>query len=542
MHPEPLRLSKRTLALAALAALCSCAAACPPPERSLLRINDAAIGELDPHKASDYADSILMFNLYDFLVRTAPDGHVVPDLAIAWTISENGLTYTFQLHETALFHDGSPVEAEDVVYSIERLKRLGRGYAYLLPDLESVRAVDAKTVRCVLKKRFAPFLGALTRVAIVNRQRVTANAEDDGLGEAFLSASDAGSGAYRVVSHNPRELTLMQRFERHFQPFALGAPEIVRLKYSMAVPTVRALMARGEHELTRLSMPPEILRALSETPGIELVQDRGSTSFYIQLNTKRAPTDDVHFRRAMALAFDYDAVLRLLAVNDELQSGLPTRGPLPPNLLGYDDTMAFPARDLDAARRELRQSRYAPGEHPVQIQWVSEVGNTERVALLFQQNMAELGIDVKVTRAPWALVLDRASRPETTPHANTVDVSAYTPDPDSILTAMYHSSSSGSWSAMAWLQDADIDARIEHGREVLDPKERELLYRSLNHDLVQLQPAIFGYRTATVVAKQSYVHAPRLEDPARAVPTTGANYVFREFTLRRPPRINVDKK
>ena len=83
-------------------------AACQPPERRLLRVNDAAIGELDPHKASDYADSILMMNVYDFLVRTAPDGSVVPDLATGWAASEDGRTYTFSLRNDARFHDGAP--------------------------------------------------------------------------------------------------------------------------------------------------------------------------------------------------------------------------------------------------------------------------------------------------------------------------------------------------------------------------------------------------------------------------------------------------
>ncbi len=504
-------------------------AACQPPERRLLRVNDAAIGELDPHKASDYADSILMMNVYDFLVRTGPDGRVVPDLATGWTVAEDGRTYTFALRDDPRFHDGTPVEAGDVVFSMERMTQLNRGYSYLLPELESVIAVDPNTVRFTLNAAFAPFVAALTRVAIVNRERV------DGQPETFLSSEAAGSGAYEVVSHDPRQLTLLHRSEAHHQPFAPDAPEIVRIKYSMAVPTVRALMGRGQHEITRLSMPPEVLRALARSPGIELAHDRGTSSFFIMLNTRRPPTDDVHFRRALAHAFDYDALLRLLQVDETFANGVPSRGPVPPRLLGHDPEASIPRRDLEAARRALARSRYTPDEHPVEIQWVTEVGNTERASLLFQQNMAEIGVRVEITGAPWALVLDRASRAETTPHANTVDVSAYTPDPDSILTAMYHSDNSGSWSAMAWLQDPAIDARIEAGRAILERAARERHYLELNRDLVALQPAIFGYRTSTVIAKQRFVTAPQLDDPSRAIPTTGGNYVFREYSLGPPP-------
>lgn len=132
-------------------------------------------------------------------------------------------------------------------------------------------------------------------------------------------------------------------------------------------------------------------------------------------------------------------------------------------------------------------------------------------------------------------MLDPASRPETTTHANPVDGSAYTPDPDSIRTAMYHSASAGGWSAMAWLGDPAIDARIEAGRAILDRAAREKHYMELNRNLVALQPAIFGCRTPTVVAKQRFVSAPRLDDPTRAVPTTGGNYLPQEFSIETVP-------
>ena len=88
---------------------------------------------------------------------------------------------------------------------------------------------------------------------------------------------------------------------------------------------------------------------------------------------------------------------------------------------------------------------------------------------------------------------------------------------------------------MSWLQDPAVDARIEAGRAILDPAARERHDRELNRNLVARQPAIFGYRTTTVVARQRFVRAPRLEDASRAVPTPGGNYVFGEYSLGTPP-------
>jgi peptide/nickel transport system substrate-binding protein len=512
--------------------------ACTPPPARVLRLNDAAIGELDPHKGSDYADAILMYNVYDFLVRPGPGGSIERDLADSWTISEDGRVYQFRLRD-AVFHDGTPVEASDVVFSARRMMEMNRGFSYLFPDF-TVAAPASDRVVFTLEAPFAPFLDGLIRLAIVNEEAVRANLDDGPFGDLgdygglYLSAEAAGSGPYRVVSHNPRELTVLRPFDEHPAGFAPDAPEIVRFKYSMQTPTVRALLTRGQHELTRLALPVAVLRSLANVEGIELRQDIRSTNHYIKLNTKRPPTDDVHVRRAMALAFDYEALLRILEVTPQLASGRPARGPLPAGVLGYDADRSPPRRDVDAARAELALADYEPDEHPIEIQWVSEVGTTEQIALLFQQNMAEIGLDVRVVRAPWGLVLERGTRPETTPHASTVDVSANSRDPDSILTAMYHSESAGSWAALEWLLDPTIDALIEEGRRMVDPAARAAWYAALQDSIITRQPSIFAYETATVIVKQSHVRAPRLDDPSQAIPAIGANYLFREISVGAP--------
>jgi peptide/nickel transport system substrate-binding protein len=525
---------------AALLALAVSLFACTPPPAHVLRLNDAAIGELDPHKGSDYADAILMYNVYDFLVRPGPGGTIVPDLALSWSISEDGRVYDFQLDDR-VFHDGSPVGASDVVFSGRRMVEMNRGFSYLFPSFTAAAPAPDRVV-FTLDAPFAPFLDGLIRLAIVDEDAVCANLAEGSFGELgdygslYLSATPAGSGPYQVVSHNPRELTVLRPFEEHPAGFAPDAPEIVRFKYSMQTPTVRALLTRGQHELTRLALPVPVLRALSNVEGIELRQDVRSTNHYIKLNTKRAPTDDVHVRRAMALAFDYEALFTILEVIPGLTNGRPARGPLPAGVLGYDPDRPPPRRDLEAARAELALARYDPDEHPIQIQWVSEVGTTEQIALLFQQNMAEIGLDVRVVRAPWGLVLERGTRMETTPHASTVDVSANSRDPDSILTAMYHSSSAGSWAALEWLLDPAIDRLIEDGRRIVDPEARTTWYSALQDSIIVRQPSIFAYETSTVIAKQTHVRAPRLDDPTQAIPAIGANYLFREFSVGVPKR------
>ena len=186
----------------------------------VLRLDEVAVGELDPAKASDYADSILMFNLYDTLVlpRQGGPGHV-PHLAESWTGS--GTSYTFVLRRDATFQSGNPLTAEDVKFSFDRMMAFGQGLSFLFGNVDSVDVVDSHTVRFNLSEPYAPFVSALVRLPIVDKTLVMANlGEGEGemgdWGAAYLSQNGAGTGAYSVQSHNPQEETVMVKNPRLF--------------------------------------------------------------------------------------------------------------------------------------------------------------------------------------------------------------------------------------------------------------------------------------------------------------------------------------
>lgn len=408
-------------------------------QNRVLRLDESAVGELDPAKATDYADSQLMFNVYDTLVWSDAEGNITPLLADSWSTSEDGTVYTFNLRDGALFHDGSPVVASDVVFSLDRMLAIQQGFSYLFDGwVTDVKAVDDATVEFTLSQPYSPFLASLVRLPIVNEAVVRANVADGSYGDlgdygqAYLSTNDAGSGAYIITSHNPQELSVMKKFDDYFFGFAENAPDEVRLRYSLEAAAVRTLMSRGEHDVTSQWLPTEVLSALARD-GLPILTEGGTSVFYLKLNTQRAPTDDVHFRRAMALAFDYDALISILRVTDDVSLGLKIAGPLPAGFPGADPSLEPPSRDLDAAKAELALSQYDPAKVEVVLGWVAEVPLEEKIALLLQQNMSEIGINVSVVKVPWALMTEQAAQPETTPNVTTVFVSTPFPDPDSLL-------------------------------------------------------------------------------------------------------------
>ena len=132
-------------------------AAAPQTARAggVLRLDEVAVGELDPAKASDYADSILMFNVYDTLLipRQGAPGHD-PHLAESW--EGEGTSFTFSLRSDVKFQSGNALTAADVVFSFDRMKAIGQGLSYLFTSVEGVEALDDRTVRFDLSAPYAP--------------------------------------------------------------------------------------------------------------------------------------------------------------------------------------------------------------------------------------------------------------------------------------------------------------------------------------------------------------------------------------------------
>ena len=279
---------------------------------TVLRLDEVPVGELDPAKASDYADSVLMFNLYDTLVipKQGQPGYD-PSLATGW--DSDGKTYTFKLRTDVKFQSGNPLTAEDVVFSFDRMKALGQGLSYLFEKAEKAEAVDAATVRFTLTEPYAPFISTLTRLPIIDKKLVMDNLGDGegemkDWGQAYLSTHAAGSGAYKVVSHNPQEETVMAKNAAYFLPVSAKAPDTVRFRYGLEAATVRTLIAQGEHDISSQWLPPEVLKSLA-ADGAQLLTEKGTSEFYIKINTAKPPFDDVRVRQALNFAIDKKAVV-----------------------------------------------------------------------------------------------------------------------------------------------------------------------------------------------------------------------------------------
>jgi peptide/nickel transport system substrate-binding protein len=432
------------------------------------------------------------------------------------------MTFTFHLREKVKFHDGSELKASDVVYSFNRLQTVGEGYAYLLANVESATAVDDYTVKFTLPEPSGLFVPSLARLYILNEDLVRENTLADGpygadgdYGKEWLLTHDAGSGPYKVQEFPLEEYLLMEKHKDWWGEFVDNAPSEVRFIATTEPVTIRTMLSNGELEIGDQWQSVEALQALLEIDGVDVAAFPSLSSFYYMVNTRLAPTDDVHCRRAMAWAFDYAA-----AVSLEWPGTKQSRGPVPMTLGGHKDDVFTFSRDLEKALEELAQCQYADDieNYPVEVHWITEVPAEEKWALLFQANMADVGIPVEVVASPWLSVVENTSSQETSPHIVTIYVSADLPEAGLMLQQRYHSSTANSWQQNEWLLDPELDAAIEDALATIDTNERFTKYGELQEQIAELAPSLFIYdQVQKHPYRSDYVDWPRARGEGSAM-------------------------
>lgn len=482
--------------------------------------------KIDPAVGNDYASAMALINLYDSLVYPEADGTVSPDLAESWKTSDDGLTYTFTLVEGATFHSGNPVTAEDVAFSFQRLADIGSGFAYLFKDVvQSVETPNPRTVVFRLVKPFGPFLSILTRLYVVDKETVLAHkasgdfGENGDYGQGWLVDHDAGSGAYEVDTYDPDNRLVMRKFTDYHGKMDRNAPDYVEFLNLREDASNLAQLRQGTVDITHQWMTPQSYATADSIEGVDVAEWGNGGEIYVMLNTKKPPLDDLHVRRALSYAFDYAAEVGQIYAGSKQP-----RGPVSQILPGADPEVMQYMHDLDKAREELAQSKYAATIGQYTIDAVASAGNQQRVQtnLMLQAEAQKIGIKIEVREVPWTQITQLVGTVETTPQILPLEIDPTYPEAGSILQEKYSFATLGTYYQTEWLQDDEIDALIDQALATSDKDQRFELYRQIQRKIVDLAPTIFA---ADLVERHAY-RSDRIVWPQAAQPIPEFGYNF----------------
>ncbi|TPI31056.1 ABC transporter substrate-binding protein [Mesorhizobium sp. B3-2-1] len=284
---------------------------------------------MDPGEAFELSTAEVTGNTYDLLVRLdlSDTSKVKPDLAESWTVSDDGLTYTFKLKPGLKFASGNPITAADVAYSFERAVKLDKSPAFIIDQFgisgdnvtEKAKAVDDTTFQFTVDKAYAPsfVLNCLsaTVASVVDSKLVkehvvkaapTADYKwDNDFGNAWLKTGYAGSGAYKLREWRANEAVVMERNDNYHGEKAKLARVIYRnMKESSAQ---RLALEAGDIDVAR-NLEPNDLGAIAKNADLTTTSAPKGTVFYISLNQKNPNLAKPEVRQAFKYLVDYDAL------------------------------------------------------------------------------------------------------------------------------------------------------------------------------------------------------------------------------------------
>lgn len=444
------------------------------------------IQNFDPHVATGYSPAWMMRNVYDSLVRVEGNPpKPAPGLAQSWTVSPDGMEYTFKLDPKAKFWDGSPVDANAVKYSFDRIQRLKKGNGWMVNSVlgpDSVSVVDAATVKIKLAKPFVAFLAVLPWQWIVNPKAAEENKGADD-GQTWLRSNVAGSGAFKLKR---AETGNLYELERVAQPWQSGGGNLTGAIWQIVRETVkqRNMVQAGQAHIGA-DLTSEDMDALKGKPGVNLIIEPEFRTFSIKMNTENGPLTDINLRKAISYAFNYDAMLESAGYAQLMV------GPLPNGIFAHDPNLAVPRMDLAKAKEFMAKTKNPTGGFKLEMVHVTGLEQQRRWSLVMLDSLKKLNIDLEIKPMVWPDLVARTKTPQTAPDLMPVYQTANYGDTDNIAFAAYHSANNGSWQNMVY-KNPKVDELITKARAETDEAKRAALYKEFQQIVIDDAPDIFG--------------------------------------------------
>jgi oligopeptide transport system substrate-binding protein len=371
------------------------------------RGNSADPESLDPHKTSTVYEAHILRDLFEGLVMQDQNAELIPGAAESWTISDDGLVYTFKLRADAVWSDGSPVTADDFVYAFRRLEdpATGAEYASMLyvvkngeevntgkvkPEELAVRAVDPTTFEVTLKAPTPYFLEMLTHQSSypVNKASI------EKLGADWIKPGNlVSNGAFTLAEFVPNDHIKLVKNPK-FHDAANVKLDVVNYFPTEDRSTAIKRFEAGELD-SNDDIPTEQLADLKAKFGDQLRIGPYLGTYYYAIKTDKAPWDNVELRNAVSMAIDRDFLAEKVWQN----SMLPGYSMVPPGIEGYTPALASFAEESqidreDKAKAILEKLGYTP-EKPLKMEIRYNTSeNHKNTAVAIQEQLKPLGIEV----------------------------------------------------------------------------------------------------------------------------------------------------
>jgi ABC-type transport system substrate-binding protein len=447
---------------------------------------------LDPAYETDGNSFMICDNVYEALVFYQDESTALePGLAESWEIAPDGLTYTFHLRKGVMFHDGTPFNADAVVFSIGRMMK-ERKLKFFSNDwevpaqerppeywvsmemddtVESIEAVDDYTVVFKLKRVEAPFLAnmGMDFADIISPTAFTNNPKE------FLR-NPVGTGPFKFVEWIKDDKIVLEKNENYWDKS--GGPYLDKLVFrTIPENSVRFLELKGGNiHICQFPNPADIPLARQD-PNLKLVSQPGMNIGYLSFNHTKKLWQNIHMRRAIAYAINRQAIV------DNIYQGMGqvAKNPIPPTMWGYNDEIEDFPYDPEMAKLELVEAGYPEAKDLPEITlWSMPVPrpyNPEglKVGVAMLSDLAKVGIRARIVSYDWGTYLKRQREQPEDMDLFQLGWTGDNGDPDNFLAVLFDGLASPAIRTQ-W-KNEEYHRLISAGKQTIDQEKRAEIYK-----------------------------------------------------------------
>jgi len=434
----------------------------------------SGVNTLDPAKTKIGVEYNYNYMVFSGLTQFDNELNLLPDLAESWESSDDLKSWTFHLREDARFHDGRPVDAQDVIKTLERIldPETGSVLRVNFELIEKMKALDDKTVHFELAIPYSDFAALFSgyQARIVPRDHIDS-----------LTTEPIGSGPFRFVEYLPGDRLVMAKNPEHWDADRI---QVDRVEFRVIPEESAAIVAMEAGDIDIVwDLPPEEIDKL-ERRGTKLDEVATGTWWGLVMNNTRPPFDKLEVRQAFYALADKSLLTEIAA----LGHGTPTHSPIAPTHPFFADEIPIGTLDLERARALFEQAGVDPASLELELWAPAQTPELGRMAVAFRDAAKQLGIDVTVRPVPDDKFFGEVEGKETFHTTIFYDRVML----DAKLYPWFHSE--GSWNANLWhFSDPEVDAVLEDARRARSDAERERLYKKLQRLIVEKVPGVIVY-------------------------------------------------
>jgi peptide/nickel transport system substrate-binding protein len=455
------------------AALPRSAGAQTKEKRELVVAQGGDVSKFDPHFSTSSNDVRVSFNIFDNLVSRHPDGKLYPALATEWKL--HGQTqWTFKLRPGVKWHNGDPLTATDVKWSLERTwdPQVGTRVSTVFTTIERIDALEPATL-LVHTKKPDPLLPA--RLAFYGGQIVPQKYIGK-VGNDEFNAKPVGTGPVRFVSWTKDDRLVLEASPDYWGG-KIDVDRIVFRSIPETAPRIAALLKGEVDVITQL--PPDQEERVMGNAGTTVEGALYAGLYVLAVNSKRPPLDNPLVKQALALAIDRQAIVKELWRG----RGIVPNGPIAKGDNHFDARLAPLAYDPDEARARLKRAGYR-GEEIVIETTVGYTANDKAMSEAIQGMWRDVGVNAIVEVLEYS-VRAQKNRDRTFKGLWWSDPTSTLGDPDGMLWRLLSPGGPQDY----W-RHARFDELGEAARFSVDEKFRDQAYREMTKIFLEHLPWI----------------------------------------------------